>query len=196
MRQATHLEDAGVSQPQGWSPAHQVICQRIVALLKRAPVEPDRLLNLRTNGVYLHQSGMAAIYHVHHALLSWRGTESIVFGFTYELTPKLLEAYGPSFRFYGLGTDNELADLETYLEGHGEDPKKVQALWCECPSNPLLRTPNLRRLRALANKYSFPIVIDDTIGSFANVDVMNIADVVVTSLTKSFSGCADVMGGR
>ncbi|KAL8897462.1 MAG: hypothetical protein Q9207_007207 [Kuettlingeria erythrocarpa] len=195
MRQATHLEDAGVSQLQGWSPAHQMICQRIVALLKRAPVEPDRLLNLKTNDVFLYQSGMAAIYQVHHALLRWRGTESIVFGFTYELTPKLLEVYGPSFRFYGLGTDAELADLETYLEGHGKGANKVQALWCECASNPLLRTPNLRKLRALANKYSFPVVIDDTIGSFANVDVMNVADVVVTSLTKSFSGCADVMGG-
>lgn len=39
------------------------------------------------------------------------------------------------------------------------------------------------------------MVIDDTIGSFANIDVLPVADIVVTSLTKSFSGYADVMGG-
>ncbi|KAL8920831.1 MAG: hypothetical protein Q9208_006003 [Pyrenodesmia sp. 3 TL-2023] len=195
IRQTTQFVDAEALQPHGWSLSHDVIRQRIVALLKRVPNEADRLLDLDTNDVYLYQTGMATIYHVHHTLLNWRGTQSIVFGFTYELTPKLLAAYGRSFRFYGLGTDDELADLETYLEEHCKDANKVQAVWCECPSNPLLRTPNLRRLRALANKYNFPVIVDDTIGSFANVDVMNIADIVVTSLTKSFSGCADVMGG-
>lgn len=198
IRHNMQFVDAGALslQPQGWSPTHDVIRQRIVALLKRSPIEADRLLDLDTSDAYLFQSGMAAIYHVHHTLFNWRGTQSIVFGFTYELTPKLLEAYGPSFRFYGLGTDDELTDLETYLEEHSKDANKVQAVWCECPSNPLLRTPNLRRLRALANKHNFAVIVDDTIGSFANVDVMNIADIIVSSLTKSFSGCADVMGGR
>lgn len=39
------------------------------------------------------------------------------------------------------------------------------------------------------------MVIDDTIGSFANVDVLPAADALITSLTKSFSGYSDVMGG-
>lgn len=39
------------------------------------------------------------------------------------------------------------------------------------------------------------MVIDDTIGSFANIDVLPVADALITSLTKSFSGYADVMGG-
>lgn len=196
IRQATDLKSARLLYRQDWSPAHNIIRQRIVKLLRRSPIEPNRLTHLDSNDVYLYKSGMATIYHVQHALLSWRGNQSIVFGFTYELTPKLLETYGPSVRFYGFGTDDELADLESYLEVHSEDENKVQALWCECPSNPLLRTPNLGRLRALANKYHFPVIIDDTIGSFANVDVMNVADILITSLTKSFSGFADVMGGR
>lgn len=45
------------------------------------------------------------------------------------------------------------------------------------------------------DKFSFPVFIDDTIGSFANVDVLPYADLLITSLTKSFSGYADVMGG-
>lgn len=66
----------------------------------------------------------------------------------------------------------------------------------EFPSNPLLRSPNLQRLRALADKYEFLIVVDETIGNFVNVEVMPYADIVVSSLTKVFSGDANVMGGR
>lgn len=38
-------------------------------------------------------------------------------------------------------------------------------------------------------------MIDDTIGSFANIDVLPVADFVISSLTKSFSGYADVIAG-
>ena len=71
-----------------------------------------------------------------------------------------------------------------------------QAIWCECPSNPLLWTPDLQKIRRLADQYDMAVIVDDTIGSSANVDVLSAADVVVTSLTKSFSGFADVMAGR
>jgi cystathionine gamma-synthase len=39
------------------------------------------------------------------------------------------------------------------------------------------------------------LIVDDTIGSFANVDVFALADILLTSLTKSFSGYANVLGG-
>ena len=55
---------------------------------------------------------------------------------------------------------------------------------------------NLRRLRELADQYDFLIVIDETIGNFANVGVLPYADVVVSSLSKIFSGAVNVMGGR
>ena len=72
----------------------------------------------------------------------------------------------------------------------------VLALFTEFPSNPLLRSPNLPRLRSLADRYDFLIVIDDTVGNFLNVDVLPYADMVVSSLSKVFSGSANVMGGR
>lgn len=46
-----------------------------------------------------------------------------------------------------------------------------------------------------AQKYGFYIVVDETVASFCNVDVLPVADAIITSLTKSFSGYADVMGG-
>jgi cystathionine gamma-synthase len=70
------------------------------------------------------------------------------------------------------------------------------ALFTEIPSNPLLRSADLPRLRALADKYDFLIVIDETIGNFVNVSVLRYADIIVSSMSKIFSGDANVTGGR
>ena len=72
----------------------------------------------------------------------------------------------------------------------------ILALITEFPSNPLLRSANLPRLRALADRYDFLIIIDETIGNVVNVEVLPYADIVVSSLSKIFSGVANVMGGR
>lgn len=121
-----------------------------------------------------------------------------MFGFLYELTPKLLKLYGPGVEFFGKGTPEELEEFETMLRNQRNEPSsnQVRAVWCECASNPLLRTVDFEKLRELANRYEFLIVVDDTIGSVANVDLLDVADVIVTSLTKSFSGYANVMAGR
>jgi cystathionine gamma-synthase len=38
-------------------------------------------------------------------------------------------------------------------------------------------------------------IIDDTLASFGNVDILSQGDMLLTSLTKSFSGKSDVLGG-
>ena len=72
----------------------------------------------------------------------------------------------------------------------------IACLFCEIPSNPLCTTPDLHRIRKLADQYSFVVICDETIGTFVNVDVLPYVDVIVTSLTKIFSGACNVMGGR
>lgn len=52
------------------------------------------------------------------------------------------------------------------------------------------------KLRQLADEYGFVIVVDETIGSFANIEVLPLADIVVSSLSKVFSGETNVLGGR
>jgi len=69
-------------------------------------------------------------------------------------------------------------------------------LFTEFPSNPLLKSPDLLRIRQLADKYDFGVIVDETIGNFLNVHVLPYADIVVSSLTKVFSGDSNVMGGR
>ena len=112
--------------------------------------------------------------------------------FPYIDTLKILEKWGPGCMFYGHGSSKDIDDIERRCEG-GE---RFLALFCEFPGNPLLKTPDIGRLRSLADRYDFAIVIDETIGNFLNVHVLHYADVVVSSLTKVFSGDSNVMGGR
>ena len=190
-REANHS-----SCQESWTASHQIICERIVDLLQRASIESSRAVRLSTHDVFLYQTGMSAVYHVHQLLLERRGTQSIVFGFPYELTLKMLQTYGPGCVFYPFGSDEEVDLLDKFLGEQTSRASVPQALWCECPSNPLLRTPNLQKLRSLADHHGFVLVVDDTIGSFANVDLLGTADIVITSLTKSFSGYSNVMAGR
>ena len=172
------------------------IRERISSLLRRASILPAIGNLVSPSDIYLYPTGMSAIYHCNILLQTWMPTESIVFGFPYELTLKMLQTYGKSCRFYGFGTPDELKQLGTYLQSEERQGRRVQSVWCECASNPLLRTVDLNGIRMLADKFGFQVVVDDTIGSFANIDVLGVADIIVTSLTKSFSGNGDVMGGR
>lgn len=103
----------------------------------------------------------------------------------------MLQKWGPGCYFYPDGSDAYIDELERQLftlkQADSTSPPIV-ALWTETPSNPLLRSVDLRRLRKLADEYDFVIVIDDTVGNFANLTVMPFADIVVTSLSKLFSG--------
>lgn len=152
--------------------------------------------------VYLFPTGMTAIWSAHQLALNNRPVrKSVCFGFPYTDTLKILEKWGPGCHFFGHGLDSDIDALEKLLEelSPNHQPSSappVLALFTEFPSNPLLRSANLPRLRTLADKYDFLIVVDETIGNFINVSVLPYADVVVSSLTKVFSGDSNVMGGR
>lgn len=195
------------------SPVHGQLRERIVSLLKRAPAPAppatsisappplsagDPLPPKLTPGdVYLFPSGMAAIYRLQSYLSAANNNEykSVAFGCLYHSTLDILEEFG-GYELFGRGDESDLARLEKFLEEEeSRNERKVQALYVEFPSNPVLVCSPLARLRALADKYEFVLVVDDTVGSFCNVDLLSVADVVVSSLTKSFSGYADVMAG-
>ena len=158
-------------------------------------MEPDlaRARPVAVEDVYLYPTGMSSIFNTHRTLLACRGQmKSIVYGFPYVDTSKVLEKFGPGSLFLGDGSKEELDELEERLE-KGE---RYLALFCEFPSNPLLRAPDVARIKHLADKYDFAVVIDETIGNFLNVTTLPYADIQVSSLTKIFSGDGNVMGGR
>ena len=184
-------------------PAKSAIRRRIAGALKgeldfEATPLPEMVpnsrgfANLEEDDVTLYPCGMNAIFNAHRYLLDARGPmRSINFGFPYVDTLKILQKFGPGCEFYGHASESDLDELEKRLEG-GE---RFLGLFCEFPGNPLLTCPNLVRIRQLADKYDFAVVVDETIGTFANVNVLQYADIVVSSLTKIFSGDCNVMGG-
>ena len=150
------------------------------------------LQGLGEDDVYLFPAGMNAIFNAHRALLSARGQfQSVSFGFPYVDTLKILQKFGPGCVFYGHASSEDLDDLERLLRSG----QRFLGLFCEFPGNPLLICPDLERIRKLADEFDFAVVIDETIGTFANINVLPVADIVVSSLTKIFSGDSNVMGG-
>lgn len=166
-----------------------------------------KLNSVPEDNVFLFQSGMAAISGAARLLQTslqdrpWLGPEVaankvsqrfVVFGFPYLDTLKLLQRpeLGPGVHFVQA---SDFTELERVLS----DQHGALGIFVEYPSNPLLQTPDLRRVRQLADQYNVPLVVDDTIGNFANVNVLQPggADLQVSSLTKIFSGSGTVMGG-
>ncbi|KAK0183951.1 pyridoxal phosphate-dependent transferase [Armillaria mellea] len=144
------------------------------------------------NDVYLYSSGMNAIWETHMMILHTQPKErkSAAFNLLYSHTHAVLEKWGPGYHFFSNGS---IDDLEALLRNPSQPP--ISALYIDFPSNPLLRSPDLSRLRKLADQYGFPIIIDETVGNFLNVQLLPYADIVTCSLTKVFSGLANVMGG-
>ncbi|KAJ1820346.1 DExD/H-box ATP-dependent RNA helicase dhh1, partial [Coemansia sp. RSA 2599] len=152
---------------------------------------------LSADDVYITTTGMGAVFQAHQALLRTDSGKSVCFGFPYTDTLKILQKFGPGAYFLGQGEGSDYDELERILERHSQsaDKDRILAIFTECPSNPLLKTADLSRLRDLADRYGVALVVDETIGSFPNVDVLSWADIVVSSLTKVFSGDSNVMGG-
>lgn len=149
------------------------------------------------SNVYLYPSGMSAIYAA-YTLLQNRapGLKTVQLGFPYTDTLKIQQKFHSvaspeeGLHFLFNADDNDLQRLEHILCN-----EKIAGLLCEIPSNPLLKTPDWKSLTLLAKKYDFPIVIDDTVGTFANLSMAPTPDLLTSSLTKYFSGQGDVMAG-
>lgn len=192
------LEEVHLESPQQkWDQKPiQELRKRIVDLLEREPVVgPARTTKVSPSDVYLYTSGMTAICAVHDYLLRWKLNKgmTVLFGLAFHQTIHIFEYFGPGVKHFPLATEYD--ELENYLKEEAEKGTPVQAIWTEFPSNPLIVSADLWKLREIADKYKTTLIVDETVGSFCNVDVIPVADVIVTSLTKSFSGYADVIAG-
>ena len=156
--------------------------------------------------VFLTPSGMTSIYMALRSSRrrqlqkdpTCRGGTSVVYGFPYLDTLKLCsrsELCPDGVEFFGKGDELDLQLLERLLEQRKS--RRWSALVTEIPSNPLLQCPDMEKLRELADDHDFCLVVDDTIGNFLNVDLIDsgLADAVCTSLTKLVSGRGDAMAG-
>lgn len=156
----------------------------------------ERLAHLagqRSEDVFLFPSGMAANFAVHRMLTTlFPERKTIQLDFPYVDVLKLQQMFGSGAHFLPMIQDSEYEDLRSLL-----GREKIAGLFCEAPSNPLLRCVDLPRLLKIREETQpgVPLVIDDTISTVVHADACKAADVVTSSLTKSFSGAGDVLAG-
>ncbi len=147
-----------------------------------------KIYNCNPNLVTLHPSGMAALNNALEALTKlFPRRAALQLGFPYVDVLKL-----PQVIFEGsslvINTDVNNFALEL-------DKKKPAAVIVELPSNPMLQSIDLPAIASLAHSRGIPVIADDTIGSAINIDCLLYADLVFSSLTKSFAGRGDILAG-
>ncbi|KAJ5093187.1 pyridoxal phosphate-dependent transferase [Penicillium angulare] len=173
------------------APANQKRLQSFIAQL--ATSEHPGQSAVTPEDVFLYPNGMNAIYSLSESLASLQTDSQVVaYGWLYPETVEVLRrgAWKNILSFKD-GTETDLDQLENMLQ-FGQ---QIHALFCELPSNIKLSSPNLRRIRALADEYNFIVACDDTVVGYVNIDALPYVDVMMSSLTKTFSGSSNVTGG-
>ncbi|SKA86554.1 cystathionine gamma-synthase [Prosthecobacter debontii] len=185
-RQACHILGRTIDEPtvtvEEGRAASALIRQRLADLAGQ-----------KAEDVFLFPSGMAANFAVHRMLTTlFPERKTIQLDFPYVDVLKLQQMFGRGAHFLPLVDETEYEQLKGLLAG-----EKIAGLFCEAPSNPLLRCVDLPRLLKIRHDVQpeVPLIIDDTVSTSVNADACRAADIVTSSLTKSFSGIGDVLAG-
>jgi len=146
------------SPPGGHLPeveAHQKLRERIVGLLKRATVVEEPPLEVEPDDVYLFPTGMSAIYRLQRAILATRGGPIVALGSIFHSTWHLFAEAGVGFKHFGRcdAGSRVMEELEEYLKAEAEQGRKLSFLFLEFPSNPILVSADLKRLRELVSPW-------------------------------------------
>lgn len=141
--------------------------------------------------VYLFPNGMAAVFTLHRALRRmFPERKTVQYDFPYVDVLRVQKQFGAGAHFQPIASAESLEELRE-LAGR----EQLGGVFCEMPSNPLLRCADIRAVADIFAGSDVPLVVDDTVATTVNVSLAPWADALTTSLTKSFSGCGDVMGG-
>lgn len=139
---------------------------------------------------YAFASGLAATGTVLEALDSGSHVLCMddVYGGTFRIMERVRRrSAGLSFSFVDLG---DLAAVEAALR------PETRMIWCETPTNPLLKIVDLERLAAFARARGLRLVVDNTFASPMLQRPLELgAHAVVHSATKYLNGHSDIVGG-
>jgi cystathionine gamma-synthase len=89
----------------------------------------------------------------------------------------------------------DVSDVDAIIAKIRSYGDSLAAVVVECPSNPLIRLCEVHRIAKAVREQGGMMVVDPTIASVFNVDVLPCADLLVTSLTKYASIEGDIMIG-
>lgn len=135
-------------------------------------------------------SGLAATQAVIQLLKS--GDEVIALDDLYGGT----SSYFRQFAEPGMGIKFHFMNLDDVAAVEKAITPKTKMIWLESPTNPLLKTTDIRALGDLCKKHGILLVVDSTFMSPYLQQALKIgADVVVHSMTKFIAGHSDVLMG-
>ncbi|MFO1133579.1 MAG: PLP-dependent transferase, partial [Hyphomicrobiales bacterium] len=139
---------------------------------------------------YAFASGLAATATVLDALDSGSHVVCMddVYGGTYRLFERVRRrSAGLDFSFVDL---NDMAALEAAVKPN------TRLIWCETPTNPLLKIVDIARLAEFARKRGIRLAVDNTFSSPILQRPLELgAHLVMHSATKYLNGHSDIVGG-
>jgi len=141
--------------------------------------------------IFIYESGMASAFAAFRAATSLNPSKkTLQLEFPYVDVLKIQNHFGQGVVYLNECAGEPMDEaIQRMREG------EFSAVFCEVPSNPLLRSVDLETISQACREGGIPLIVDDTICSCFNVDVRPFADIVTTSLTKWLSGKGDVMVG-
>lgn len=150
-----------------------------------------QFLNIPAEDIFIFTSGMSAVTAVLRSLPGMlEGKKTLQIEFPYVDSLKIQELFGHGVVYLNEAVGESFDEaLKRIREG------EFAGVFTEVPSNPLLRTIDLRRVAEACAEGGTPLIVDDSATGPLNVDVLRYADVVTGSLTKWVSGAGDVMAG-
>lgn len=145
--------------------------------------------------VLLSPSGMNAFWGAFGAVSDIQRTKGrdtwLQVGWLYLDTAAILSSFTGERHVRLLDVHNRGA-IERAFRQHGS---RLAGVVTEITTNPLMQTPDLPMLSKLARENGAFMLVDPTISSPCNVDVLPYADIVLNSLTKFAASEGDVIAG-
>ena len=148
--------------------------------------------------ILLAPSGMNALHAAFRAISTLQAprgrTAWVQLGWLYLDSIALLKKFtpDPARDYLRHGDVTDLAGLERLFATHGP---RIAGMVIEAPTNPLIQTPDVAAVVALARRHGARVILDPAISSPFNVDLLPHADVVAQSLTKYTAHEGDVIAG-
>lgn len=146
--------------------------------------------------VHLATSGMNAFFTVFRGLQEIQATKGrtlwLQLGWLYVDTGEIIKKFtAPSDRAF-MGDVFDMGAIRDFVSKNSD---RIAGIVTECPTNPLVEMTDLQELHAITRSAGAALILDPTLVTPLNVEVLVHSDAVINSLTKYASHMGDVMIG-